>query len=118
MTDIEELGIKKAAEVALDLAWKDAKAVYLSFDIDSIDPGFAPGTGSPEPGGFLPREALELVRLIAREGLCGMEVVEVAPPYDVNQNTSQLACRVVLDVLGTLVTEGKLGHRSAVTKKE
>ena len=114
MTDIEELGIKKAAEMALELAWKDAEAVYLSFDIDSIDPGFAPGTGSPEPGGLLPREALELVCLIAKEGLCGMEVVEVAPPYDVNQNTSQLACRVVLDVLGTLTTEGKLGHRDKV----
>jgi agmatinase len=114
MTDIEELGIAKAAEMALELAWKDAKAVYLSFDIDAIDPGFAPGTGSPEPGGFNPREALELVRLIAREGLCGMEVVEVSPPYDVNENTSQLACRVVLDVLGTLITEEKLGHRSRV----
>ncbi len=116
MTDIEDLGIKKAAERALELAWKDAKAVYLSFDIDSIDPGFAPGTGTPEPGGLMPREALELVRLIAREGLCGMEVVEVSPPYDVNDNTSQLACRVVLDVLGTLVVEGKLGHRSSVMK--
>ncbi len=116
MTDIEELGIKKAAERALELAWKNAKAVYLSFDIDSIDPGFAPGTGTPEPGGFMPREALELVRLIAREGLCGMEVVEVSPPYDVNDNTSQLACRIVLDVLGTLVVEGKLGHRSRVMK--
>ena len=116
MTDIEDLGIKKAAERALELAWKNAKAVYLSFDIDSIDPGFAPGTGTPEPGGLLPREALELVRLIAREGLCGMEVVEVSPPYDVNDNTSQLACRIVLDVLGTLVVEGKLGHRSRVMK--
>lgn len=117
MKDFEELGVKKTAEMALELAWKDAKAVYLSFDIDSIDPGFAPGTGTPEPGGFLPREALELVRLIAREGLCGMEVVEVSPPYDVNDNTSQLACRVILDVLGTLVYEGKLGHRADVMKK-
>ncbi len=116
MTDIEDLGIKKAAERALELAWKNAKAVYLSFDIDSIDPGFAPGTGTPEPGGLMPREALELVRLVAREGLCGMEVVEVSPPYDVNDNTSQLACRIVLDVLGTLVVEGKLGHRSSVMK--
>ena len=72
-------------------------------------PGFAPGTGTPEPGGLLPREALEMVRRIAREGLCGMEVVEVSPPYDVNDNTAQLACRVMLDVLGTLVAEGKLG---------
>jgi agmatinase len=118
MTDVEELGTKKAAERALELAWDGAKAVYLSFDIDSIDPGFAPGTGTPEPGGFNPREALEMVRLIAREGLCGMEVVEVSPPYDVNDNTSQLACRVVLDVLGTMVVEGKLGHRSEVMDAE
>ena len=114
MKDVEELGVHKAAEMALDLAWKGAKAVYLSFDIDSIDPGFAPGTGTPEPGGFTPREALEMVRLIAREGLCGMEVVDVSPPYDVNDNTSQLACRVMLDVLGTMVVEGKLGHRDRV----
>ncbi len=114
MKDVEELGVQKAAEMALELAWKDAKAVYLSFDIDSIDPGFAPGTGTPEPGGFTPREALEMVRLIAREGLCGMEVVEVSPPYDVNDNTSQLACRVMLDVLGTMVVERKIGHRDRV----
>ncbi len=111
MTDIEQLGVAKVAERALELAWKNAKAVFLSFDIDSIDPGFAPGTGTPEPGGLMPREALELVRLIAREGLCGMEVVEVSPPYDVNDNTAQLACRVVLDALGTMVVEGRLGHR-------
>ncbi len=118
MTDVEELGTKKTAEIALELAWKGAKAVYLSFDIDSIDPAFAPGTGTPEPGGFLPREALEMVRLIAREGLCGMEVVEISPPYDVNDNTSQLGCRVILDVLGTLVVEGKIGHRDRVMTPE
>jgi agmatinase len=112
MTDITEMGPAKAAEVALELAWKGCKAVFLSFDIDSIDPGFAPGTGSPEPGGLLPREALEIVRLIAREGLCAMEVVEVAPPYDVNDNTAQLACRVILDALGAMVVAGKLGHRN------
>jgi agmatinase len=116
MTDITELGPAKAAEMALELAWKGCKAVYLSFDIDSIDPGFAPGTGSPEPGGLLPREALEMVRLIAREGLCGMEVVEVAPPYDVNDNTAQLAARVILDALGTMIVEGKLGHRGGAAK--
>jgi agmatinase len=112
ITDIEEVGVEKAAEVALEVAWKDADAVYLSFDIDSIDAGFVPGTGSPEPGGLLPREALKLLRLIAREGICGMEVVEVAPPYDVSDMTAQLACRAVMDVLGTLVAEGKLGSRA------
>jgi agmatinase len=112
ITDIEEVGVEKAAEAALEVAWKDADAVYLSFDIDSVDAGFVPGTGSPEPGGLLPREALKLLRLIAREGLCGMEVVEVAPPYDVSDMTAQLACRAVMDVLGTLVSEGRLGSRA------
>ena len=64
--------------------------MFLSFDIDSIDAGFVPGTGSPEPGGLLPREALRALRMIAREGICGMEVVEIAPPYDVSDMTAQL----------------------------
>jgi agmatinase len=118
ITDIEEVGVEKAAEVALEVAWQDAEAVYLSFDIDSVDAGFVPGTGSPEPGGLLPREALKLLRLIAREGICGMEVVEVAPPYDVSDMTAQLACRAVMDVLGTLVAEGKLGARRGEERTE
>jgi agmatinase len=117
ITDIEQVGVEKAAEVALEVAWKDADAVYLSFDIDSVDAGFVPGTGSPEPGGLLPREALSLLRLIAREGICGMEVVEVAPPYDVSDMTALLACRAVMDVLGTLVGAGKLGHRKAAEQQ-
>jgi agmatinase len=116
ISDIEEVGVEKAAEAALEVAWKGASAVYLSFDIDSVDAGFVPGTGSPEPGGLLPREALKLLRLIAAEGLCGMEVVEVAPPYDVSDMTALLACRAVMDVLGTLVAEGKLGKRKTAAK--
>ncbi len=111
ISDIESIGIERAVEAALEVAWKGADAVYLSFDIDSVDAGFVPGTGSPEAGGLLPREALKMLRMIAREGLCGMEVVEVAPPYDVSDMTALLACRAVMDVLGTLVSEGKLGAR-------
>lgn len=112
INDVEELGVEKAVEIALEAAWKDADAVYLSFDIDSIDAGFVPGTGSPEPGGLLPREALKALRMIAREGICGFEVVEIAPPYDVSDMTAQLGCRAIMDVLGTLVAEGRLGTRS------
>jgi agmatinase len=114
--DVEEMGVDKAVEIALECAWKDAEAVFLSFDIDSIDPGFAPGTGSPEPGGLLPREALKALRMIAREGICGMEVVEIAPPYDVSDITAQLGCRAIMDVLGTLVEAGKLGTRRPPAK--
>jgi agmatinase len=65
-------------EMALDAAWKDCDAVYMSYDIDSLDAAFVPGTGWPEPGGLLPREAHKLVGGVAREGLCGMELVEVS----------------------------------------
>jgi agmatinase len=118
ISDVEELGIEKAVEIALECAWQDADAVFLSFDIDSIDSGFVPGTGSPEPGGLLPREALKALRMVAREGLCGMEVVEIAPPYDVSDMTAQLGCRAIMDVLGTLVEEGQLGSRPRTSRAE
>src|SRR3954447_1403295 len=111
MTDIDRWGLERIVEMALEIAWKDAKAVFLSFDIDSVDPAFAPGTGTPESGGLLPREAFRLLHQVAREGLAGMEVVEVSPPYDVADVTSLLGVRVCLDVLATLVTNGKLGRR-------
>lgn len=115
MHDVERLGLDKVAEIALEYAWKDADAVYLSWDIDSVDAGFVPGTGWPEPGGFLPREILYLLCAVAKEGLCGMEVVEVSPPYDVSDITSLLAMRGIVDVLGTLVAYGKMGsHRSII----
>jgi agmatinase len=112
--DVERLGIERAAEMALEIAWKDSAAVFLSLDIDVVDGGFTPGTGSPEPGGLLPREMLKFVRAVAAEGLCGMELVEVCPPYDVSDMTAQLGCRAILDVLATLVEAGTVGRRKRV----
>jgi len=111
MGDIDRWGLDRIAEMALEIAWENAKCVWLSFDIDVVDPAFAPGTGTPEPGGMLPREALRMLELVTREGLAGMEVVEVAPPYDVSDITSLLGARVVMDVLGNLVNNGKLGRK-------
>ena len=108
--DVERVGIEKIAEMALEIAWKDAKAVYLSFDIDVIDAGFVPGTGWPEPGGLLPREALNLIRLISEPGLNGIEVVECSPPYDWAEQTALLSSRVILDSLAVMVRAGKLGR--------
>ncbi len=110
LEDVDRYGVDRIAEYALEIAWHNAKCVYLSFDIDCVDPAFAPGTGTPEPGGFLPREVMRLVRMIAREGLVGMELVEVAPPYDVSDNTALLGSRVIMDVLATLVRNRKLGR--------
>ena len=117
ISDVEEMGIDKVAEIALDIAWEGTDAVYMSFDIDCVDCGFVPGTGWPEPGGFLPREALGLVGKVAAEGLCGLEVVEVSPPYDTSDITSLFATRVIVDVLGTLVANGKMGaHKHIIDK--
>jgi agmatinase len=111
--DVERVGIEKIAETALELAWQGAKAVYLSFDIDVIDAGFVPGTGWPEPGGLLPREALGLVRLIAGGGLSGMEIVECSPPYDWAEQTSLISARVILDTLASLIRAGTLGKKAS-----
>ena len=117
LSDVEKLGIEKTIEIALELAWKDTDMVYLSFDIDSIDCGFVPGTGWPEPGGFLPREALQLVAGVAAEGLCGMELVEVSPPYDQSDITALMATRVIVEVLGSMTMAGSLGnHRKHIDK--
>jgi agmatinase len=98
-------------DIALEIAWKDVDAVYLSFDIDVFDPGFAPGTGTPEPGGMTPLQGLRAVRRTAEAGLVGMDLVEIAPPYDHSDLTSQLGARVIMDTLATLVEHGHLGAR-------
>lgn len=117
ISDMEKLGIEKTAEIALELAWDGVDAVYISFDIDSVDCGFVPGTGWPEPGGFLPREALKLLGLVVKEGICGLEVVEVSPPYDTSDITALLGTRVVVEALGTLVAHGKMGSHKAIIDK-
>jgi agmatinase len=69
-------------------------------DVDVVDPGMAPGTGTPEPGGLTGRQLLDAVRRIAMElPLAGVDVVEVAPPYDHAEITAFLANRVVLEAL-------------------
>ncbi|MCC6630282.1 MAG: agmatinase family protein [Chloroflexi bacterium] len=114
LDDVDRYGLERVMEYALDVAWKGARAVWLSFDIDVVDPAFAPGTGTPEPGGLLPREIFRMLRLAAREGLAGLEIVEVSPPYDVADLTALLGGRAIMEVLATLVSAGKLGRRPAL----
>lgn len=117
MSDVEQLGLDRVADMALEMAWDGADMVYLSFDIDCVDCGFVPGTGWPEPGGFLPREVLHLVSRVAAEGLCGMEIVEVSPPYDTSDITALFGTRVIVDALGSMVAAGKLGaHKGHIDK--
>lgn len=116
--DVDRFGPDRIVEYALEIAWKNAKAVWISFDIDSVDPAFAPGTGTPASGGLLPREVLRMIRGIAAEGLIGMEVVEVSPPYDVSDITALLGVYGILDCLGAMVLNGKLGKLPSADAQE
>jgi guanidinobutyrase len=79
-----------------------AGPVYLSFDIDSLDPAAAPGTGTPEPGGLTTAQALELIRGCRRLDLVGCDLVEVCPPYDPSGNTALLAAGLLFEMLCVL----------------
>ncbi|HXG25663.1 MAG TPA: agmatinase [Candidatus Binatia bacterium] len=110
MTEIEERGAEAVIDQAIEEALDGADAVYLSVDIDVVDPGSAPGTGTPEPGGMLPREVLRAVRrIVGRVELAGMDVVEVAPPYDWAESTSSIANRIVLEAISALAVKRREG---------
>jgi agmatinase len=87
---------------------EDAKA-YVSFDVDFVDPAFAPGTGTPEIGGFTSREAQEFVRGLAGLDIVGCDVVEVLPPYDSAQITALLAANVAHEFLSLFALGRKKG---------
>lgn len=91
-----------ARTVAAELAekYKDYDAVYLTLDIDVLDPAFAPGTGTPVAGGLSSRELIELFKVLIRKApIKAMDIVEVAPPLDVNDVTSWAALRMIHEVL-------------------
>ena len=101
MSEVTSRGLDAVLSEALVLAAEDCDGFFLSVDIDVVDPGAAPGTGTPEPGGLSARQLLDAVRRLAMTGpLVGMDVVEVSPPYDHAEVTAYLANRVVLEALG------------------
>jgi guanidinobutyrase len=73
--------------------------VYLSFDIDGLDPSVAPGTGTPEPAGLTTSQGLEIIRGLFGLNLIGADLVEVSPPYDTSGNTSLLAANLFFEML-------------------
>lgn len=100
MSDITERGLATVVDEAVAHAAADAKGVFVSVDVDVVDPGAAPGTGTPEPGGMTPRQLLDTVRRLGRDlNVVGADVVEVSPAYDTANVTALLANRVVLELL-------------------
>ena len=103
MSEVVERGLDECLTEAIRIATDGCDGVFLSVDVDVVDPGHAPGTGTPEPGGLSSRQLLDAVRRVAMEvPLAGMDVVEVSPPYDSAEVTAYLGNRVVLEALSGL----------------
>ena len=105
-------------EELMDRGWKavmeEARSIlgtgptYLSFDIDGIDPSFAPGTGTPEIGGFTPHEAQRMVRMLEGIDLVGADLVEVSPPFDPSGQTAWVAVNIIFEILCNLADRAVL----------
>jgi agmatinase len=103
MTEIGRRGLDECLTEAFEIALDECDGVFLSVDVDVCDPGHAPGTGTPEPGGLSARQLLDSVRRICLElPVVGMDIVEVSPPYDHAEITAYLANRVALEALSAM----------------
>jgi agmatinase len=103
MSEVTARGLDTCLTEVFAAALDDCDAVFLSVDVDVVDPGMAPGTGTPEPGGLTARQLLDAVRRTCLElPVAGVDVVEVSPPYDTAEVTALLANRVVLEALSAL----------------
>ena len=95
--EVSKLGVERIIQKITEVVGKGP--TYVSFDVDSLDPAFAPGTGTPEIGGLSTREALALLRGCAGLEVVGGDVVEVAPQYDATTNTAQAGAQMLFEIL-------------------
>lgn len=102
---VREMGLETLVKTILERVGD--KPCFLTFDIDFVDPAYAPGTGTPEVGGFTSLEALELVRNIKDLNFVGFDLVEVLPAYDHGEITAYLAANIVFEYLSILAVKKK-----------
>ena len=95
-----EMGFEKSMELVKNVL--EDTPTYLTFDIDGIDPTFAPGTGTPEVGGFNVREAQLIIRELKQIDFIGADVVEISPPFDVINMTSLVGATIAFEILCTM----------------
>jgi len=109
MAEVERDGFQKVMERAIAEALDGPEVIIISYDIDSLDPAYAPGTGTPEPGGFTTREIFPMIRrLCAETPVVGMELVEVAPGWDPGYTTALNGLRIIQEAI-TGMAMRKLG---------
>lgn len=101
--DIIELGIN--ATVKKIIAKCGSNKVYMSIDLDCMDPGVAPGVSVPAPGGLFPLDLIYMIKKISENlQILGMDIVELSPDYDLNQNTANHAARILMETIASLKT--------------
>ena len=96
--DIAEKGVKEISNQILETIGKN---VYVSFDMDCVDPAFAPGVSVPVPLGLSNVDAMYLLKNIVENGIIGMDIMEVCPSYDIKDRTSHLASRMISEVISS-----------------
>ncbi|MGL5232162.1 MAG: agmatinase [Fusobacteriaceae bacterium] len=106
---VREMGMEKLVATILERVGN--KPCFLTFDIDFVDPAYAPGTGTPEVGGFTSYESLELVRKIKDLNFVGFDIVEVLPAYDHGEITAYLAANIVFEYLSILALKKEKGKK-------
>lgn len=97
--DVLDIGLRNLADLVVK---KMGKNVYISIDMDCIDPAFAPGVSAPVPAGLSSNELIYLIKSIAGNGIIGMDLMEVSPDYDVNDSTSHLAARIIAELISSI----------------
>jgi len=107
MSAVREMGLQRLIEIIQVRIGQNK--VFVTFDIDVVDPAFAPGTGTPEVGGFTSSEAIDLIRGLKGLNFVGFDVVEVLPDYDVAEITALLAANIVYEFL-SLIALNKRNH--------
>jgi agmatinase len=112
MDDVEQRGIAGPIGDIVERVRQSGRSLYITFDVDSLDPAFAPGTGTPEAGGLTSRELLGSIRRLAGElPLAGFDVVEVSPPYDHGEITAVVAHQAILEALSAVALRRRDGGR-------
>ena len=103
MDEIWQRGFQTVMKDAISEALSTADSLYISIDVDSLDPSFAPGTGTPEPGGIMSADLLRMVRTLCLEhNVVGIDIVEVSPAYDVSDLTVNVAHRLAFECMAGL----------------
>lgn len=98
--DFQRMGVEAVIEMARNVVGDGP--VYVSFDVDGLDPAYAPGTGTPEVGGLTPREVQTLLHGMAGLDVIGGDVVEIAPQYDATTNTAHVGAQILFEILALM----------------